>query len=154
MKTLMTGVIAAIVGLGVVQGVSAKESPNMTIQNVRYTTQDRLAVRTPPVFAVGEVVYLRFGVDGMKREKGEVWGQEDLVVRSPSGNLVLMKNKVVDAKLKIDDEHLFSVTNDITLPQDSPIGKYAIHIVIRDMYAKDKIEFDDSFEVGKVKGKK
>lgn len=154
MRTIIAGVIAAIVGLGVVHGASAKETAGMTVQNVRYTTQDRQDVRTPPVFAMGEVVYLRFGVDGMKRMKGEVWGQEDLAVRGPSGTLVLMKNKVLDAKLAVDDEHLFSVTNDITLPQDSPVGKYTIHVVVRDMYAKDKIEFDDSFDVGKAKGKK
>lgn len=154
MKTMIAGVIAAVVGLGFVQGASAKENTGMTILSVRYTTQDRQDVRTPPVFSGGEVVFLRFSVDGMKRVKGEVWGQEDLAVRGPGGNLVLMKNKLLDTKLAIDDDHNFSVTNDITLPQDSSAGKYTVHVVIRDMYARDKIEFDDSFEVGKSKGKK
>lgn len=154
MKTVMMGVIAAIVGLGVVQGVSAKESPGMTILNVRYTTQDRQAVRTPPIFAADEVIYLRFAVDGMKRVKGEVWGQEDFLVRGPSGSIVLLKNKLLDAKLPVADDQNFSVVNDITLPQGASVGKYTVHVVFRDMHAKDKIEFDDSFEVGKSKGRK
>lgn len=156
MKTLMTGVIAMCVGLGAIQGASAKESTGMTVQNVRYTTENPKDVRSPAVFKLGEVVYLRFAVDGMKRVEGKVWGQEDLTVRGPNSNIILLKNRVLDAKLPLDNDHLFSATNDITLPGDATVGKYTIHVVIRDMYAKDLTEFDESFDMesGKTKGKK
>ncbi len=96
-----------------------------------------------PSFLLGEQIFVRLSVYGLKQEKGEVAAAVDLAVAGPRGDVHLVRPKAAtvagEASRPVVKAGRFPVQLPLVLPSLAPTGKYQVVIRARDLLAKKEI---------------
>lgn len=111
----------------------------LAVKNFSFAAEDPASIRRPPKFEPGETLYITFEVDGYKRDKKKVWIQEDLTIRYPDDSIGLKLENINEFNREFDEEGPIKFENNIVIPDNAAIGRYAVTLAIRDKVAKREI---------------
>ncbi len=104
---------------------------------------------SPPVFKASEQFYMRFEISEYDLdEAGNAWIQEDLVMISGGGKIILNEANIIDEKVRPpEDTEWWRITNKITLPEVIEPGKVTIEINMRDKIGGGTLYIRTTIEV-------
>ncbi|HEX5034044.1 MAG TPA: RDD family protein, partial [bacterium] len=106
-------------------------------------------IRKDGVFRAGDLIFVFFKIQGLTlNERQESSVNEDLLVESPEGKIVVNQPKVVElTKVLKDDKPSMLFANQIKLSRESPLGKYRVMITVHDVVANTQFSFEKTFEL-------
>ncbi len=130
-------------------GTFAEESAykELTLTNIRFAVNNVNTERMPATYLPGETVYIIFDVYGYERSGRMVWLQEDLDVRYPDGSIGLHQENVFDYHQPIRSGAPVEFQNKVELRDNSQGGTYTVTITVRDLFAREKTQLKQTFEV-------
>lgn len=112
---------------------------SLAIRNFNFAADDPETVRRPPRFEAGETVFMIFEVDGYKKDRKNVWLQEDLVIRYPDNKVGLKLDSINEFHQASDDGGPIRFENNIVIPENATTGRYGVSITIRDKIARQEL---------------
>lgn len=152
MKKIHLLLLSLVILLVIFSGCKPKEA--LKVENLIFCSEIRgdkdIVERGDKTFATDEVVYVYLEVSNFVAKssggKYEYWPVVEVEVTDPSGNKILARQKVVDAKLNADvlAPYIYFPIN-LTFPSESPSGKYRLNLYASDNYSDRKIEAVDYF---------
>lgn len=131
-------------------GLSGQEEGihlNLVMKNFQFAEGSPEDIRTPVIYRPGETVYLVFEVDGFKRDKKNVWLQEDLAVRYPDDSVGLKLENLNDFNQEVAEAGPIRFENHIAIPAGAMPGRYSITITIRDKFSRQELKEQRNFYI-------
>lgn len=122
--------------------------PGLVIRNIQFAVGSPTSIRKPPVYVAGETLFITFEVEGFKREKQNVWVQEDISVTYPDNSVGLKVENFSEYRDKLEEIGPISFDkNFITIPQNALVGRYTITITVRDKLSRQTLDEQRFFYV-------
>ena len=129
------------------QPTTAVVKKTLFIDNFVYLKEDG-SFKTDDKYLAGETALIRFKIDGFLLRDNAAWVQVDITVHFPDGSIALKQDNVLDFHQELQNPNApIQMSTTIALRNNTPEGRYALTLSIRDRLSGKQLTQQKFFQV-------